>query len=41
MDQRLPEHVRQNRIAWDTWAVEFPEWARQWPCGEIWKARKQ
>jgi SAM-dependent methyltransferase len=31
MDQQLPEHVQKNRIAWDTWAAEFAEWApRAW-----------
>ena len=27
MRQDLPEHVWKNRIAWDTWAVEFAAWA--------------
>jgi hypothetical protein len=24
-----------------TYPIVTPEWARQWPCEEIWKARKQ
>ena len=31
MRQELPEHVQKNRIAWDTWAAEYAEWApRAW-----------
>jgi ubiquinone/menaquinone biosynthesis C-methylase UbiE len=31
MDAELPEHVRRNREAWDTWAPEYAEWApRAW-----------
>src|ERR687893_3325087 len=31
MDQSLPEHAQKNRIAWETWAAEFAEWApRAW-----------
>jgi len=41
MDQSPPEHVRKNRIVWDTWAAEYAEWARKWPCEEIWKSRRQ
>ena len=40
MGQDLPEHVQKNRMAWDSWAAEFTEWAWKWPCEEIWKARK-
>src|SRR5215216_8024365 len=29
MDQDLPEHAQKNRIVWDTWAVEYSEWAPQ------------
>jgi hypothetical protein len=49
----LRDYVRRNRAEWDSWApdfvpdatTEFPfvtlEWARQWPCEEVWKARKR
>ena len=34
MHQDLPEHVQKNRIAWDTWAAEYAEWApRAWAHG--------
>ena len=41
MDQSPPEHVRKNRIVWDTWAAEYAEWAWKWPREEIWKSRRQ
>ena len=42
------DHVLRNRAAWDRWASDYAgagplatiEWARQWPCEEVWKARK-
>ena len=31
MDQDLPEHVRRNRLVWDSWAAEYAAWApRAW-----------
>ena len=30
-----PEGARETRYEWVT-----PEWARRWPCEEIWRARK-
>jgi 2-polyprenyl-3-methyl-5-hydroxy-6-metoxy-1,4-benzoquinol methylase len=29
MDGEFPEHVRKNRIAWDTWAAEYAAWAQE------------
>ena len=46
----LPEHVAQNRAAWDAFAVEYEEpghraWGRDEPTwgiwGVPWKTRKQ
>jgi SAM-dependent methyltransferase len=35
LDAELPEHVRRNRSAWDTWAPDFAAWApRAWAATE-------
>jgi SAM-dependent methyltransferase len=36
MGSDLPEHVRRNRVAWDTWAPDFAAWApRAWADDEL------
>ena len=36
MEPDLPEHVRRNRAAWDTWAPDFASWApRAWADDEL------
>lgn len=41
-EPELPEHVRRNRVHWDTLAVQYAgpgerAWARQEPTWEIWR----
>ena len=40
------DHVARNRAAWDAFAADWVrpgrhDWARNWPCEEIWKVRKR
>jgi SAM-dependent methyltransferase len=36
MGEELPEHVRRNRVAWDTMASGYAEWApRAWAADEV------